>query len=355
MLCFTAVAVFFCYMNQLFLLCPAIAFNETRTEQKKHFCCCALRVKSKESYKKRSKCFIQCFAGHQPKNRDDVESPMEKYPKRLMYLILHSKIGKLAVALLFLIYIVSSIYGTLNLKHGLDTYNLVSKDSYYYKYGIWDKTYFTSDPLLSVFIKDSHQYHSPNFQSNIRSLILSVMKDKNIDDNFEINWLEAYKISPFYFNTSENDFTIGLVNFLQSPQGLMYSNDIVLNKTNLKILSSKVHLKTFDLKTSEEKGDFMIRIRHIEKQAPFPCIIFSPMFILCEQYIQIMPTTLQTVGISGNSVNQIFVHANFTCSFCSGTDATEHYCGNFWIHVLLGPFSQFHDDDSSRVECRVFG
>lgn len=261
----------------------------------------------------------------------------------------------LAVALLFLIYIVSSIYGTLNLKHGLDTYNLVSKDSYYYKYGIWDKTYFTSDPLLSVFIKDSHQYHSPNFQSNIRSLILSVMKDKNIDDNFEINWLEAYKISPFYFNTSENDFTIGLVNFLQSPQGLMYSNDIVLNKTNLKILSSKVHLKTFDLKTSEEKGDFMIRIRHIEKQAPFPCIIFSPMFILCEQYIQIMPTTLQTVGISGNSVNQIFVHANFTCSFCSGTDATEYYCGNFWIHVLLGPFSQFHDDDSSRDECRVFG
>lgn len=164
-------------MNQLFLLCPAIAINENRTEQKRHFCCCALRVKSKESYRKRSKCFIQCFAGHQPKSRDDVESPMEKYPKRLMYLILQAKIGKLAVALMFLIYIVSSIYGTLNLKRGLDTYNLVSKDSYYYKYGIWDKTYFASEPLVSVFIKDNHRYHSPYFQSNLRSLILTVMKD----------------------------------------------------------------------------------------------------------------------------------------------------------------------------------
>lgn len=285
-------------MNQLFLLCPAIAINENRTEQKRHFCCCALRVKSKESYRKRSKCFIQCFAGHQPKSRDDVESPMEKYPKRLMYLILQAKIGKLAVALMFLIYIVSSIYGTLNLKRGLDTYNLVSKDSYYYKYGIWDKTYFTSEPLVSVFIKDNHRYHSPYFQSNLRSLILTVMKDKKIDDNFEINWLEAYKISPFYTNASENNFTVGLVNFLLSPQGQMYSNDIVINKTNLEILSSKIHLKTFDLKTSEEKGDFMIRIRHIEKQAPFHCIIFSPIFILCEQYIKIMPTTLQTVGIT---------------------------------------------------------
>lgn len=99
-----------------------------------------------------------------------------------------------------------------------------------------------------MFIKDNHQYNSPYFQSNLRSLILTVMKDKKIDDNFEINWLEAYKMSPFYTNASENNFTVGLVDFLQSPQGQMYSNDIVINKTNLEILSSKVHLKTFDFK-----------------------------------------------------------------------------------------------------------
>lgn len=195
--------MFFCYLNQLFILCPAIAINECRTEQKRHFCCCTQRVKSKEIYKRKSKsrCFIQCFAGHQPKSREDVESPLEKYPKRLISLILRYKPGKLIVAVVFLAYIVSSIYGALNLKQGLDVHNLVSTDSYYYTYGVWDTTYFTSDPMVTVCITNTHQYHTPQVQNQIRSLILTVKKDDNIDDHFAINWLAVYKESAFYNST----------------------------------------------------------------------------------------------------------------------------------------------------------
>lgn len=57
---------------------------------------------------------------------------------------------------MFLIYIVSFIYGMLNLKCGFDIYNLVLKDFYYYKYGIWDKIYFILELLVLVFIKDNY-------------------------------------------------------------------------------------------------------------------------------------------------------------------------------------------------------
>lgn len=292
--------MFFCYLNQLFILCPAIAINECRTEQKRHFCCCTQRVKSKEIYKRKSKsrCFIQCFAGHQPKSREDVESPLEKYPKRLISLILRYKPGKVSVAVVFLAYIVSSIYGALNLKQGLDVHNLVSKDSYYYTYGVWDTTYFTSDPMVTVCITNTHQYHTHQVQNQIRSLILTVKKDDNIDDHFAINWLAVYKESAFYNSTSENAFVKALREFLQSPQGQMFSNDIVLDETTNTIRSSKIHLRTVNLKTNEEQGDLMLRIREIEKHAPVQIIIFSPIFTLCEQYIQILSTTLQTVGIT---------------------------------------------------------
>lgn len=45
----------------------------------------------------------------------------------------------------------------------------------------------------------------------------------------------------------------------------MYLNDIVINKINFEIFLLKVYLKIFDLKIFEEKGDFMICIRYIEK------------------------------------------------------------------------------------------
>lgn len=57
---------------------------------------------------------------------------------------------------MFLIYIVSFIYGMLNLKYGFDIYNLVLKEFYYYKYGIWDKIYFILELLVLVFIKDNY-------------------------------------------------------------------------------------------------------------------------------------------------------------------------------------------------------
>lgn len=84
----------------------------------------------------------------------------------------------------------------------------------------------------------------------------------------------------------------------------------------------------------------MLRIREIEKQSPVQIIIFSPIFTLCEQYIQILSTTLQTVGITGGcSVGQILFHAQYRGRSSCGDDTCEHHCGNIWLHVLFGPFS----------------
>lgn len=257
-------------------------------------------MKSVDNYQEESKsrCFIHCFAGHRPKSRRDVESPMEKYPKRLMYFILRRNVGKAGVIVIFLAYITSSIYGTIHLGRGLEIHNLVSKESYYYKYGVWDETYFTSEPTLAVCIENQMQYHSLATQSHISSLMLLIKQDENIDDDFEINWLSSYKMSSFYNNETEHAFIDGLKFFLRSTEGEYFSNDIVFQETSDFILSSTFYLKTTRLKTSQEQGDFMLRIRQIKKQSAIPCILYSPIFVFGEQYIQILSTTLQTVGIA---------------------------------------------------------
>ena len=78
------------------------------------YSCSGVFLLPKPAVYSKSRCFIQCFAGHQPKSRENVESPLEKYPKKVISLILRYKPGKVSVAVVFLAYIVSSIYGALN-------------------------------------------------------------------------------------------------------------------------------------------------------------------------------------------------------------------------------------------------
>ncbi|XP_056013209.1 patched domain-containing protein 3-like [Ostrea edulis] len=146
---YTGVAVFFCYLNQLFFLCPAICLNERRTQQKRHFLCC-FRTKSKEFSNSWGHKFF--CTGSIPNKREEVESGLEKYPKLFVIrFLLKPLFGKISTFVLFLAYIGGSIYGAINLQQGLSLNNLVSDKSYFYIYSVWDESYFTTEPIIALF------------------------------------------------------------------------------------------------------------------------------------------------------------------------------------------------------------
>ncbi|XP_056012125.1 patched domain-containing protein 3-like [Ostrea edulis] len=147
---YTGVAVFFCYLNQLFFLCPAIRLNEGRTKEKRHFCLCWKEVQPDNHYIGHSKCFTRCTAGHPPETREDVESPMEKYPKNIMLFMLSSLWGKVLITISFMTYLAAAIYGCFHLEQGLQLYNLAAKDSYFYTYSAWDNEFYTIEPYVQI-------------------------------------------------------------------------------------------------------------------------------------------------------------------------------------------------------------
>ncbi|XP_061179563.1 patched domain-containing protein 3-like [Saccostrea echinata] len=295
---YTGVSVFFCYLNQLFFLSPAIRINEQRTMEKRHFCCSCKVVKRKQDYEGKSKCFLLCVPGSIPETRLDVESPMEKYPKKFILFVLNHTVGKGVVILVFLAYLGASIYGCMNLQQGLQLFNLASKDSYFYKYSLWDENYFTTEPMITLCVTKVQDYHRTETQNLLNSVISKTKLDNYIDGSVEINWLDSYKKSAVYDSSSETNFVNVLINFLGSQDGQSFTNDIVLDKSNFKILSSRIHLKAQNMKTSNEQGDFMKRMREITDGTELPCIIYTPAFVFFEQYVQILSSTLQTVGIA---------------------------------------------------------
>ncbi|XP_062588601.1 patched domain-containing protein 3-like [Saccostrea cucullata] len=295
---YTGVSVLFCYLNQIFFLSPAIRINEKRTMEKRHFCLCSKVVKPREEYAESSECFLKCIAGSIPITRSDVESPLEKYPKKLILFILNGIWGKISIVLVFLTYLGFSIYGCIHLQQGLQLFNLASEDSYFYKYSLWDEKYYTTEPMIMILVTQTMDYHRSETQNLINSVLYKTKLDNYIDINIEINWLESYKTYPSYNATSESSFVLGLAHFLASSSGQSFTNDVVLDNSNLKLLSSRFYLKAKNMKTSDEQGDFMNRMRKITDSTELPCIIYTPAFVFFEQYVQVLPSTLQTVGIA---------------------------------------------------------
>lgn len=115
-----------------------------------------------------------------------------------------------------------------------------------------------------------------------------------MDKTFEVNWLEAYKSSPFLESNSEKKFIGGLKKFLSFfPQ---FENDIVFNEDFTRILSSKFYLKPRDVKSTNAQGILMLRLRELSKNSILSCFFYALAFIFFEQYVLIWPSTWQTVG-----------------------------------------------------------
>lgn len=271
-----------------------MCLNERRTQQRRHFLFC-FKISENEDNTLKPRLYKHCCSGYIPKNKEDVESFLEKYPKKFItHCILKPILGKIVIFVLFIAYVSSSLYGAINLEQGLSLYNLVSSDSYFHKYSIWDEQYFNVEPVITLCINRRYSYASNVTQDYIGSILTKAKHDKDMDQTFELNWLEAYKSSPFLESSSEKKFIGGLKKFLSLfPQ---FENDVVFNEDFTRILSSKFYLKSRDVKSTKAQGKLMLRLRELSKNSILSCFFYAPAFIFFEQYVQIWPSTWQTVG-----------------------------------------------------------
>ncbi|XP_061189383.1 patched domain-containing protein 3-like [Saccostrea echinata] len=295
---YTGVAVLFCYINQITVFSACIAINEKRIKGNRHCVACCIRTKDRESLRKDGKtgCSLYACAGYPPKERDDVDSPLEKYPKRFIQKIMSYLALKIIIIFIFVIYFGFSVFGAVHLKQGLSLPNLVTEDSFFYKYSTWLENYFTTEIVMSFNVKTTQTYSSSWTQGVITSVLTTAKQDKDIDHAFELNWLSAFKQSALYVDTSESAFIAALQTFLTNVP--LYASDVVINSAGTSITSSRFYLKTNSLKSSYDQGKMMLRMREVTSNSAIPMIVYADPFIFFEQFVEILPSTLQTVGIA---------------------------------------------------------
>ncbi|XP_062578553.1 patched domain-containing protein 3-like [Saccostrea cucullata] len=295
---FTGVAVLFCYINQITIFCACIVLNEKRIKSNRHCFACCVKTKDKNSLKEDGKTGFSLYAcaGYAPKHRDDVDSPLERYPKRLIQKILSYTVLKIAIIVIFVIYLICSINGAVNIQEGLSLRNLAPEDSFYYKFNSWLEDYFTRETFMSFNVMSTQTYSSSLTQETLEAVLSMAKDDKYIDSSFEINWLDTFKKSALYVNSSETEFISALRTFLITNP--IYASDVVFDSSGTAITNSRFFLKTIDMKNTVDQGLMMKSMREVVKGSPIPMIVYAQAFIYFEQFIQVLSSTLQTVGVA---------------------------------------------------------
>ncbi|KAH3806527.1 patched domain-containing protein 3-like isoform X2 [Dreissena polymorpha] len=297
---YTGVAVVFCYINNITFFTACLAINERRVEANRHFLLMTKTVLSTKEATQRglSKARILCCAGSRPTNRKEAESLLDKLPSWLIPKIVLKTPFKIGIILLFAGYIGASVYGCVYLKQGLLFSQLVSEKSYYHKYSQLLENKFSRHRVVSIVTIHTYSYSDASTESDLKAVLAKAKSNSYFDPNFEINWLSSYKSSAFYQNSSEVNFISGLKTFLKAAQYSRFENDVVIDSGGTSIKASRVYLMSRNLKDSQEEGTFMLESRVLADAAEFKCFAYSPFFISFEQYILILPQTLQTTGIA---------------------------------------------------------
>ena len=277
-----------------------MVINERRVADNRHYGTCR-PVKTKEELQEEgghSERYIICCGGRPPKNRDEAESFIDKLPRWILPKIVLKTPFKIAIVLGFIAYLGAAIYGCMHLKQGLQFTQLVSEDSYFFHFADWDETYFERKTPVSFVIPGEYDYTNKNTQTMIEDLVVSAQSNSYFDNYFEVNWLKVYKTSSHFDDSSEQAFIDGFKKFANQSKYAMFENDVILDKTGSKISASRVYVMSADMTNSQQEGKMMLESRMIANNAEISAFAFSPYFIAYEQYIAVLPQTLQTVGIA---------------------------------------------------------
>lgn len=257
------------------------------------------KVYSTEEMKKsgyRNPLMYACCSGDPAENKEDHQSILEMIPAKILPKLVLNIPAKIIVIVVYFVYMAFSIYGAINLEQGLVLRNLFSEDSYYYKYSIVEHDNFPLPIPVSFVIDETLDYRDPEVVRKVNALVEAAQASPMVHRSFEINWLKEFYKAGLPTNGTEMDFANNLRLFFQFAPIL--KNDAVFGENASQIIHSRVYVITKSIQRSYDQGLMMQEMRRIAEESSLNVFAYGQPFTFFEQYVSVLPNTLQTVGIA---------------------------------------------------------
>ncbi|XP_033120947.1 patched domain-containing protein 3-like isoform X2 [Anneissia japonica] len=306
---YTGVAIAFDYIYQITFFGACMVLIGRREAANRHCYTCKKVLPKKEAKSRLYKIF--CAGGF---TESDTISKNENEPWLMQFFknyygpFIMKPAVKILVLIAFAVYIGLAVWGCTQLREGLELKKLAADDSYAFEaFTLEDEHFNEFGPPVQIVFTNKLNYWESEVQDQLEKIIQSFEKSKYIhSSNFTTSWLHSYQLFLLENNININSlnqttfFKILREHFLQVPHFQEFSLDINFNSDadDPQITSSRFIVISKNLYTSVDEATFLSEIRNTGRQSPIPLRAFGPTFVYTEQFIIIVPTTLQNLIIA---------------------------------------------------------
>ncbi|CAG5117286.1 unnamed protein product, partial [Candidula unifasciata] len=263
----SGVGVLMCYICNACMFGSCLTLHARRVYASRHILTCRKVKKSRRQLKEKgaSCCTVYLCGGEIPNTSDGDQSVCEQGPRKTLVRFLMWNPVRYLTLLVFAGYLGVAIWGCTKLQQGLDLKNLAPRSSYFHKF------------------------------QEMKQLLEKAEEDPLIMPDSRICWFLSLAGSKLYYNSSPAAFYSGLEQFLR--RNPFFESDVVFgpNKT---ITASRCHVYSYRLADSTDQANLMTRMRQVADASPAAVFAYHPVFVLFEQFVTILPDTLQTVGVT---------------------------------------------------------
>ncbi|CAF1045952.1 unnamed protein product [Rotaria sordida] len=280
---YTSAAIAFCYFYQIMLFGSAVALYNECINNNLHTLipCIVDRTQTTNNQRHRHHRRQQCLP----------------WKEMFVYITkpLFTTCGQIIVCLIFLIYTIFAIYGTLQMRDGMKLGQLLNDKSYAQHYfNTLDKE-FEPYPLVHFIITEPIPYWRNDYMKRIQNLVKTAKQLEGMNPQFEISWFSLLGYDsqdyPFDNGTKLIEIIHGFVNLFPT-----FYNDLLFNDTHL--IASRFYLKMGRVLYNSSDGYLVNQLRLVAEQSKLPIKVYSNLFKYYEQMYEVIPNIIQTFLIA---------------------------------------------------------
>ena len=323
---YTGVCVMFDYFYQITFFAACMALMGYREEKNRHALTCRKVLPKDQAPSVAYSVFcaggssqppslssdaLPSTAKDSPEEDDNGENSFMLFFKKYYGPFITHPVMAVITVFLYIIYLGVIIWGVATLVEGLEIQRIAPDGSmskqFFTQY--FDGNFRSFGTPVQIIVTEEVQYSNEKVEESLNEVLMELENSKYFyGENFTVSWLRDYrqylKLRDAVLGTSlsegpiSEDLFVRILEeeFLKIREYKKYIPDIVIQNNTIR--SSRFHVLPRDTETTNRQRFMAVKARNTAAASDIPLIAFNELFFLIDQYIEILPSTLQNVGIA---------------------------------------------------------
>ncbi|XP_063309215.1 patched domain-containing protein 3-like [Pelobates fuscus] len=297
---YSGTALVFCYLYCICFFGAVLALNGKRESENRHWLTCAKLNGTQASLNSPTYnvCCVGECVGLGAIQETETEHPITRFFHKYYGPFLTNFWTKFIVLFLYLGFLISSIFGCIQIQEGIDIRYLANDGSSLLQFFNEEALYFSEyGPRVMVVVSNDAEYWEIKTRQLIETCMRELEKNYYVAEESTVSWLRTYErlsdMAQLNISGKENFIKHLDLLYAKFPE---FKQDVEQRGNEIK--ASRFFIQTFHLLTSQDEKQMLIQLRKIADNCDVNVIVYHPIFIYLDQYVIIIQSAIQNIIVA---------------------------------------------------------